>query len=65
MFSMALSTISISAEGKVKSSTDRPEVSRYARVYKGDELTVTTVRFGPKSKLQTLVLFEGIDHEWD
>ncbi|MCK5219478.1 hypothetical protein KAR10_08150 [bacterium] len=76
MFSMALSMISAAAEAKVKkagvskvkkiiSSTKRPEVSRYARVYKGDELTVTTVRFGPKSKLQILVLFEGIDHEWD
>jgi hypothetical protein len=44
----------------------RPQVGKYAKVYKGSEgLYLTLVRIGPAENNETLVTIEGIDHPWD
>jgi len=43
-----------------------PEVGPLVKAYKGPEqMKVSIVRFGPKEAKQALVVFEGIDHEWN
>lgn len=45
---------------------ERPEVGRYARVYKGGEgVTVVVLRIGPAEKNEALVQINGIDHPLD
>ena len=48
-----------------KPGEERPEVSKYAKVYISDNLTITMVRFGAKDSSQTLIKFSGIEHRWD
>ncbi len=44
----------------------RPEVGKYAKVYKGDEgLRVIVLQIGPKEKSEALVQIIGIDHPWN
>ncbi|MCK5242420.1 hypothetical protein KAR34_08205 [bacterium] len=47
------------------SKKQQPTVSKYAKVYKGDGIKITTVRFGPKADAKVLILFEEVDHKWD
>lgn len=47
-------------------SDERPEVGKYAKVYKGGEgLYVTVLRIGPREKEESLFLLEGVDHPFD
>lgn len=44
----------------------RPKVGKYAKVYKGSEgLYLTIAQIGPPENMETLLLVEGIDHQWD
>lgn len=44
----------------------RPQVGKYAKVYKGSEgLYLTIVNIGPAENMEALLLIEGIDHPWD
>jgi hypothetical protein len=44
----------------------RPQVGKYAKVYKGSEgMYLTLVRIGPAENNEALLTIEGIDHPWD
>ena len=44
----------------------RPQVGKYAKVYKGSEgMSLTLVRLGPVENNEALLVIEGVDHPWD
>jgi hypothetical protein len=44
----------------------RPQVGKYAKVYKGSEgLYLIIVKIGPAKNNEVMFLLEGIDHPWD
>jgi hypothetical protein len=51
---------------KKPSEAHRPEVGKFAKVYRGGEgLEVTVLRVGPESDKKVLLYFWGIDHEYN
>lgn len=44
----------------------RPEVGKYAKVYRGPEqLKVTVLRYGPEANREFLIGIDGVDHACD
>lgn len=52
--------------GSLALAQARPQVGKYAKVYKGSEgLYLTVARIGPAENNETLLVIEGVDHPWD
>jgi hypothetical protein len=52
--------------GSLSLAQSRPQVGKYAKVYKGSEgLYLTLVRIGPAENNEALLTIEGVDHPWD
>lgn len=61
-----LITMILLLAGSLALAQARPQVGKYAKVYKGSEgLYLTLVRIGPAQNNEALFVIEGIDHPWD
>lgn len=63
---LILLTVILMFTGSIALAQARPQVGKYAKVYKGSEgLYLTLVRIGPVENNEALLTIEGIDHPWD